>query len=414
MAQRKAQVIDLTRFLGEEESTPRPFGAVRRRKNSTKLYVRFPYFGQIVDEATGLEDTAHNERKLRAFLDRVGETIQAGTFRFDEAFPGANDKKKELFTRLEGREYRLEPQELTFGEYADRWQETMLARDPSANKRRDYQSIIRTHLRPRFGAHTFDGITGPMVVQLVMDLVAQGLSRARISNILIPLRIIYREAGADYQWTLPDPFTYAQHRIRYGRILPQKRKKPPQPFRFAEWMSLVEAMDEWNRPITEVMIMTGMSASELAGLRRGDVLTDRIAVRNKIVNGVESQQLKTAYRVRELPLTAALRERLGVLEARSRGDYLVTRPEGEPFAARVYWTWWKKALKRAGLQARKPYTTRHTFAVWCLVVGVHPTRLVRLMGHGSKQMIYEVYGDYVEGVEKDAEAIRDYLGEDFR
>jgi integrase len=270
------------------------------------------------------------------------------------------------------------------------------------------------HLRPRFEAHPFDAITGPMVVQLVMDLVAQGLSRARISNILIPLRIIYREACAEYQWTLPDPFAYAQHRIRYGRILPQKHKEPPQPFRFAEWIDLVAAMDEWNRPITEIMIMTGMSASELAGLRRCDVLTDQITVRNKIANGVESQQLKTAYRARQLPLTAALRERLGVLEDRTQGNYLVTRPEGQTFTARVFWTAWRNAVKRAGLQERKPYTTRHTFAVWSLVVGIHPTRLVRLMGHGSKQMVYEVYGDYVEGVEQDAEAIRSYLGEDFR
>ncbi|GAB4271370.1 MAG: hypothetical protein Kow0092_26100 [Deferrisomatales bacterium] len=35
-------------------------------------------------------------------------------------------------------------------------------------------------------------------------------------------------------------------------------------------------------------------------------------------------------------------------------------------------------------------------------------------GHGSKQMVYEVYGEYVEGLEQDAEAIRSYLGEDFR
>ena len=36
-----------------------------------------------------------------------------------------------------------------------------------------------------------------------------------------------------------------------------------------------------------------------------------------------------------------------------------------------------------------------------------------LMGHGSKEMIYEVYGKYVEGLEKDAGAIKDYFGKDF-
>ncbi len=53
---------------------------------------------------------------------------------------------------------------------------------------------------------------------------------------------------------------------------------------------------------------------------------------------------------------------------------------------------------------------RHTFAIWNLVIGVHPERLVALMGHGSKQMVYEVYGRYMEGVERDADAIREYFG----
>ena len=33
--------------------------------------------------------------------------------------------------------------------------------------------------------------------------------------------------------------------------------------------------------------------------------------------------------------------------------------------------------------------------------------------HGSKKMIYEVYGHYVEGLEKDAGKILGYLGKDF-
>lgn len=35
------------------------------------------------------------------------------------------------------------------------------------------------------------------------------------------------------------------------------------------------------------------------------------------------------------------------------------------------------------------------------------------MGHASKQMVYEVYGNNVEGLEEDAEAIYNYFGEDF-
>lgn len=35
------------------------------------------------------------------------------------------------------------------------------------------------------------------------------------------------------------------------------------------------------------------------------------------------------------------------------------------------------------------------------------------MGHASKQMVYEVYGNYVEGLEEDAAGILNYFGRDF-
>ena len=35
------------------------------------------------------------------------------------------------------------------------------------------------------------------------------------------------------------------------------------------------------------------------------------------------------------------------------------------------------------------------------------------MGYASKQMVFEVYGNYVEGLEEDAELIFNYYGQDF-
>jgi len=48
-----------------------------------------------------------------------------------------------------------------------------------------------------------------------------------------------------------------------------------------------------------------------------------------------------------------------------------------------------------------------------LTIGINPLKLERLMGHGSKSMIYDVYGKYVEGLERDRDRILDYFGEDF-
>jgi integrase len=110
-----------------------------------------------------------------------------------------------------------------------------------------------------------------------------------------------------------------------------------------------------------------------------------------------------------MPVSPPLRRVLDELGARAKGEFLATLPDGLPLRARVFWTAWKNGLKRAGLPYRRPYAARHTFAIWSLVTGVHPERLVRLMGHASKQMIYEVYGRYTEGLEEDAEVIREYL-----
>jgi integrase len=56
---------------------------------------------------------------------------------------------------------------------------------------------------------------------------------------------------------------------------------------------------------------------------------------------------------------------------------------------------------------------RHSFAAWSLTLRIDPNRLARLMGHGTKKMIYEVYGDYIEGLEEDFWLILEYYGKDF-
>ena len=60
-----------------------------------------------------------------------------------------------------------------------------------------------------------------------------------------------------------------------------------------------------------------------------------------------------------------------------------------------------------------PYATRHAFAAWALTLRMDPNKLVNLMGHSSKKMIYDVYGNYVQGLEEDAGKILGYFGKDF-
>jgi integrase len=48
-----------------------------------------------------------------------------------------------------------------------------------------------------------------------------------------------------------------------------------------------------------------------------------------------------------------------------------------------------------------------------LAVDIDKNKLVALMGHASKKMVYEVYGAYVEDLETDAGLILSYFGKDY-
>ena len=413
-----AQVIDLTRFMGKGKPQSRPFGTVRCRPGSTKISVRFTYFGRVVEFSTGLDNTKENLGTARAFLDEVGQGIRDGTFRFAEVFPGASEEFKADVAQLEGWEYSFDPRNVRFGEYLATWLVRFQSGEPSANKRRDYSRHVGAYLRPYFGDMPFSGINGVTVKEFVLQLRSRSgnpLAGSTLRNVLTVFRAIWDDACEEYGWDLADPLEYVKRKNRKNQIIPKKKGSSPETFRPDEYLTLLAAMEPYYRPATEMMVLTGMIASELAGFRRGDDEGNRLVIQNSIVRGLEKTALKTDYRRREVPVTAAIRRVVDEVKARTQGDYLFTMVSGIPFEEGNFRkNPWTRALQRAGLPYRKPYALRHTFAAWSLIVGVHPERLVRLMGHGSKQMVYEVYGKYIEGLDVDRERIRDYVGEDFR
>jgi integrase len=67
----------------------------------------------------------------------------------------------------------------------------------------------------------------------------------------------------------------------------------------------------------------------------------------------------------------------------ARGGYI----DGEKFRYRH----WKPALKAAGIEHRRVYDTRHTFASWAIAGGLQLFYLARIMGT-SVQQIDQTYG----------------------
>lgn len=62
---------------------------------------------------------------------------------------------------------------------------------------------------------------------------------------------------------------------------------------------------------------------------------------------------------------------------------------------------WNAAVKHAGIRRRNPYHTRHTFACWLLSAGANPSFIASQMGHENAQMVYEIYGAWIEEMNQD-------------
>lgn len=416
------QTINKTANCTEKASCTE--GAVRRKKGSKKLYVDFYLHGFRVVKSTGLDDTEENRLEAEEILRGLMKKRAEGTLIFAKAFPGASNEEKALHAKFEGREYRPEPQNVNFGKYVREWKDKIWANYSSENKKDDYEQVIDDWLLPYFGSMNFDDFTGVVLQMFIGQLrwrsgknKGNPLSGSRVRNILIPLRAIWRSARSKYRWTfLEDPFVY----VNDEKAIPRKATRTPAVFRFAEWNRILTAMDPFYIPIAEIMILTGMIGSEMAGLRKMDIVGNVIHVVNSIVprrkskERREKEELKNEFRSRDLRITKAIRRRLDIVIARSSSDYVFTMKDGSPFDPNNFCQGaWETAFRRAKLPYKKPYTTRHSFAAWSLTIRIDPNRLVYLMGHNSKKMIYETYGEYVEGLEEDFGFIRDYFGDDF-
>jgi integrase len=163
------------------------------------------------------------------------------------------------------------------------------------------------------------------------------------------------------------------------------------------------------------MVLTGLMASEIAALKPLHIRDDILFVEQSIVRGREKDELKNSYREREIPITGAIGEILDHAKQTANGDYLFTMANRKNFTAELFQRRvWVPAIAAAGIPYRKPYSTRHTFAAWALTIRTDQNRLVDLMGHASKQMIFQVYGKYTKGLEEDRLAIFRYFGRDFK
>jgi integrase len=372
-------------------------GRVYNRGN--KLWVDFHYLNERIREPSGLKDTHPNRIKLRKQLDLIMAEIENDVFDFGKRFP--HSKKKKLITDVDKPISFVDSKDVLFGDYTAKWWKDMKP-GMTSGQIRDYDSIIRVHHIPYFEKRSFNDFNPVLIKKFLGHLQSKKnqfnkpLSAKRIHNILIPLRVIVRDAFIEHDWT---GFVEIFERLK----LPKVKKYRVFPFNYKEWETLMEFMPKWYKPYFEFFVQTGLRPSEQVALKWSAIDDEYIHIELSRVRNQEKDDLKTAGSNRSISLTATLLQTLKSQKGITKNfesPYVFLNTQGRPILQDKLRELWIRTMQKSKLQHRRMYDTRHTFASWALAAGESPEWVARTLGHVNTSMVYKTYGRYIPNLKR--------------
>jgi integrase len=176
-------------------------------------------------------------------------------------------------------------------------------------------------------------------------------------------------------------------RIRNTRAVTRKEQWP-----FDDWEQ-VEAIATELEPrfaaIPIVLCGTGLRPEELFALERRDVDLEAgvLSVERVYSQRVLKEPAKSSRQRRRVPLRVRVVDALRDLPPRLDTPLLFPATRGGHIDDNKFrWRVWTPALRAAGIEHRRIYDCRHTFASWAIAGGVQLFYLARIMGTSIAQI----------------------------
>jgi integrase len=229
------------------------------------------------------------------------------------------------------------------------------------------------------------------------------LSDRSVRNALKPLRIVLatarREGAIAHN---PASEAVLPHRERI-----EEDEDQPKPFPYDTMELVVSLIHAKHRAMFELLAATGVRRSELLALEARHLALDgdrphvkiRQRVRRRKGDGLVIGPLKSRDARRDLPIAAALADRLRALLARRGERELVFRSrvgtvlDPDNLADRVL----APACRRAGVEWAGFHTFRHTVASRLFAQGRNVVQMQRWLGHHSPSFTLDTYVHLLDG-----------------
>jgi integrase len=187
----------------------------------------------------------------------------------------------------------------------------------------------------------------------------------------------------------------------------RKRAERRDVFPFESWEELemiAEELDPRYAAIPIFATATGLRPEEWIALHRSDVDRKKkiVTVRRRYSGGMVKPGSKTGTE-RVVPLTQRALDWLAWAPPRVDTPILFPAPRGG-YIDLERWRYreWVPALRAAGIEHRRIYDMRHTFATWAIAKGVPTLTLAQVMGT-SVQQLEDTYVRWLKGT---AESVR--------
>lgn len=276
-----------------------------------------------------------------------------------------------------------------------------------ASTRARNESILGTHVLPRWGNVQLARVEPNDVQEWINDLTASGLSPRTVRKVFFVFNGVMKHAVSPMKSLsapptagvkLPDPGATGDDENDVDAALSTARRY----LSAVEVEKLADAAGP-GRLAVLTLAYTGLRWGELAALRvrNFDELRSRLRVERSVteVNGRLVWTTPKDKEARTVPVPAFLRSELAELANGRAGDaYLFTAPQGGVLRIRAARRgWFDPAVEEVGLDGFTPHALRHTAASLAVHAGANVLAVKRMLGHKKASMTLDVYSDLFDG-----------------